>query len=165
MTTTIGPDGLRDDERAKPWDPSIAAPHCVCADCTVITLRARLIESRAETEAEKRAHAETRAERGRLRLDLDAYRTAREAFGKTVQGGARAHDAAAALMVERDRLRAALDGLVDSAHSLVAACEKDGLCPVCGANAMIENCAESCCVTPVWKRANAARALLGEVKP
>lgn len=89
------------------------------------------------------------AERDRLHADLDAYRTAREAFGKTVQGGARAHDAAAALMVERDRLRAALE-LVSLRQ------EPDGPC---------------WCVFQIPKGSahhitcSRARALLGEVKP
>jgi hypothetical protein len=66
---TIGPDGLRDDERRA----------CGCRDlgCARFHLgthvfRARLIESRAETEAEKRAHAETRAQRDAARNEIGA---------------------------------------------------------------------------------------------
>jgi hypothetical protein len=61
--TTIGPDGLRDDERS--WREFAMADDIE----EIEILTDRLIESRAETEAEKRAHAETRA-------TLDKWRTA-----------------------------------------------------------------------------------------
>jgi hypothetical protein len=178
MTTTIGPDGLMDEERpscdCKPGRSSgdkIHMPSCSLFHHLLLLVVSRLAAERlthAETRAKhaewsvnkERRHAEEKAMlraqaekaeagRDRLRLDLDSYRTAREAFGKTVQGGARAHDAAAALMVERDRLRASLE-LVSLRQG------PDGPCwcvfPIPNGKAHHITCLR-------------ARALLGEVKP
>jgi hypothetical protein len=73
-TTTTGPDGLRDDER-EPHAENIEVGIVATGDTVdlVRRLRARLIESRAETEAEKRAHAETRADLAASRGFSDAF--------------------------------------------------------------------------------------------
>jgi hypothetical protein len=108
---TTGPDGLRDDERAKPWDLSIAAPHCVCADCTVITLRARLIESRAETEA-------ARTEIEKLRAEVAAY--ARTMADRTVDWSTDLAHTQDELAAEKDANREAFDVLAATTKSLEA---------------------------------------------
>lgn len=60
MSDTTGPDGLRDDERPELF--TFAGSRVASYENKVSELlRARLIESRAETDAERLAHAETRA--------------------------------------------------------------------------------------------------------
>jgi hypothetical protein len=66
----IGPDGLRGDER----------DHNPIDWRWIERMKARLIESRAETETEKRAHAKTRAERDRLRAAAKPFALFCEAY-------------------------------------------------------------------------------------